>query len=154
MGGAAVIRNDEGNEMLRALFALSSFANAFGGILLLLLVAIGVTAYSGERFPVIAIAVGGVLLVQGIFSAGYVQDWWSAWDLTASGALLAGQLISGCVGLATIAYAILYVPRASNGGVEPAPFFSGAMIAVNALLALILLWTSGALTPTRARAAT
>jgi hypothetical protein len=154
MGSTAVNSDDDGKEMLRALFALSSFANAFGGTLLLLLVAIGVTAYSGERFPVIAIAVGGVLLVQGSYSAGYVQHWWRGWGLTTSGALLAGQLIAGCVGIATIAYAILYVPRASNGGVEPAPFFSGAMIAVNALLALILLWTSGALTPTRERAAT
>lgn len=154
MGSAAVSPEDEANEMLRALFALSSFANAFGGVVLLLLVAIGVTAYSAERFPVIAIGVGGVLLVQGIYSAGYAQNWWDAWGITASGALLAGQLISGCVGVATIAYAILYVPRAANGGVEPAPFFSGAMIAVNALLALILLWTSGSLTPTRESGAT
>src|SRR5438067_6770975 len=137
MGSATVNDNDDGNEMLRALFALSSFANAFGGILLLLLVAIGVTAYSGERFPVIAIAVGGVLLVQGSYGAGYVQHWWKGWGRTASGALLGGQLVAGCVGVATIAYAILYVPRASNGGVEPAPFFAGAMITVNALLGLI-----------------
>lgn len=139
--------------MLKRLFTLSSFANALGGTVLLVLVAVGVTAYPGHRFPVIAVGVGGVLLVQGLFSAGYTQNWWRAWGDLAPGALLAGQLISGCVGLATVAYAIFYNARASNGGIEPGPFFSGVMIGVNALLALILLFSSGVLTPkTRARA--
>ena len=143
------------SEMIRALFTLSSLANVLGGAGLLVLVAVGVTAYPGHRFPPIAIAVGGVLLVQGFYSAGYAQRWWRAWDEAASGALLAGQLISGCVALLTIYYAIFYNPRAANGGVEPAPFFSGALMGLNSLLALILLYASDALKRrTRGSAAT
>lgn len=144
-----------GSEMLRALFALSSLGNVLGGVTLLLLVAAGVVVDPRYAVPVIAILIGGSMLIQGLYSFGYAQHWWSRWGSTASGALLAGQLLSLCAGVATVAYAIFYVERASNGGIEPGPFFSGVMIGANALLALIVLGTSGALTPnSRARAGT
>lgn len=140
--------------MTRDIFALSSFANAAAGVGLLILVATGVSTDPPRAVPVIAIAVGSLLLIQGSFSLGYAQRWWESWGSRATGVLLAGQLASIVAGVATIAYAILYVPRASNGGVEPAPFFSGVAITVNALLALIVVGSSGALRPTtRGRAA-
>ena len=145
----------ERNEFLRALFGLSSLLNVLAGLTLLALVATGVTAYPGHRFPIIAMAVGGVLLMQGVYGAGYAQDWWESREGIANGAMLAGQMVAWCAALLTIYYAIVINPRAANGGVEPGPFFSGVLIALNALLALTLLYVEDGLTPkTRARGRT
>jgi hypothetical protein len=143
------------NDLLRGAFTLSSVANAFGGAILLILVATGATAYPGHRFPIVAIAVGAVLLIQGVYAAAYTQEFWRIPPEVAAGALLGGELVSLCAAAATLVYAIVYNQRASNGGVEPGPFLAGAMMGANALLALILLFKSGALTPrTRERAGT
>jgi hypothetical protein len=136
------VKSENGSELLSAAFTLSSVGNALGGAMLLILVATGVTAYPGHNFPVIAIAVGCVLLVQGLYSAGYVQGWWRISREVARGALLSGPLISACAAIATLVYAVYYNPRADNGGIEPAPFFAGALMAVNALLAFVLVATS------------
>ncbi len=147
--------NSELVEMLNGVFMLSSWANVFGALTLLALVTTGVIVDPGHSVPIIAIVIAGVMLAQGIYSAGYEAGWWAAWRRAAAGALLAGQLISLCLGLATIAYAIFYVPRASNGGVEPGPFFSGALITANAALAVVTLAVTGVLTPrTRGNART
>jgi len=94
------------------------------------------------------------MVIQGLYSVGYALDWWSAWGDLASGALLAGQLISGCFGLWLLITAIFHFPRASNGGVEPGPVLAALLIGANALLGLILLLAAGTLKPkTPARAA-
>lgn len=137
--------------ILSAAFTLSSAANAVGGVMLLILVAIGATAYPGHRFPIIAIAVGSVLLIQGVYSFGYAQHWWPLSRDILSGALLGGQLISICAAVTTLVYAIFYNARASTGGVEPGPFFAGVTMGVNALLALTVVAAGRAVTPRRSR---
>lgn len=113
-------------------------------------------AFSGpaHHFYPLLLAVAGTMIIQGLYSAGYARGWWSQRGRLASGALLAGQLISGCCGVWMLYYGVFINIRASNGGIEPAPILAALMIGANSLLALLLLFSSGALTPkTRARAA-
>jgi len=97
-----------------------------------------------HHVPVIVFAIGASMIIQGVYSAGYALGWWQAWRDVAAGALLAGQLISGCVGLGMLISGIAH-NSASNDG-EMAPALAGLMIGVNALLALSLLFTSGKIT--------
>ena len=133
--------------MVKSLFTLSSCANVLGGAVLVALW--GMSAISGSRpqLPFVVLAIGGAMLIQGLYSAGYSLGWWSAWGDLASGALLAGQLISGCVGFGLLMLAIFHFPRASNGGVEPGPVLAALLIGANALVCLILLVAAGALKP-------
>jgi hypothetical protein len=141
--------------LLKSLFILSSFANIVGALVLFALIATGVIVDHERAVPVVAIVIAAVMLAQGSFSFGYALEWWAGWRGAASWTLLANQMLCACVGVATIGYAIYYVPRAANGGVEPGPFFSGAIILANALIALALLYSAGVLTPTsRARGGT
>ena len=140
--------------MLKSLFTLSSFGNILAGAVLVAMW--GGSAISGSRpsLPFIVLAVGGAMVIQGLYGFGYTLGWWSALGDLASGALLAGQLISGCIGFGLLMTAIFHFPRASNGGVEPGPVLAALLIGANALLGLILLLAAGTLKPkTPARAA-
>lgn len=138
--------------MLNRLLTVSSFANVLAGAVLFVTWASNWATDPERHVPIIVCAIGCAMMIQGLYSAGYTLDWWRAWGDLASGALVAGQLISGCVGLGMLIAAIAH--NASQPDGEMVPVIAGLMIGVNALLALILLWTSGALTPTRARART
>jgi hypothetical protein len=143
-----------GGSLLRTLLMLSSIANIAGGLVLFGTWAINFATDPQHHVPPIVFAIGGSMIIQGSYTAAYLLGRWRPWGDLASGALLAGQLISGCIGLRVLVMGIFYNERASNGGIEPGPVLAGLMIGVNALLSLILLFSSGALKPkTPARAA-
>jgi hypothetical protein len=133
--------------VIKTLFTLSSFANILGGAVLGAMWAGSALTDPPHRVPPVVLTIGGSMVIQGLYSLGYSLGWWRAWGGVASGALLAGQLIMGCVGLRLLVMGIFYNERAANGGIEPGPVLAALMIGVNALLALVLLATSGVLTP-------
>jgi len=136
-----------GGTLLRRLLLLSSFANVAGGLVLSFTWASNFLTDPQHHVPLIVLAVGGSMIIQGGYTAAYLLGRWRPWGDLASGALLAGQLISGCVGLGMLLNGIFYTARASNGDFEPAPILAGLLIGGNALLALILLLGEGVLTP-------
>ncbi len=108
-----------------------------------------------RHVPIVVLVIGSSMMIQGLYCLGYTLGWWEAWGELPSGALLAGQLISACAGVALLIYGVIYSDRSSRGDFEPAPLLAGLMILVNALLALLLLASSGTLMPRRrARAGT
>ncbi len=140
--------------MLKSLFTLSSSANVLAGAVLICTWASNWATDPAHHVPIIVLVIGGAMLIQGLYSVGYSLGWWEDWGEIAAGALLAGQLISACAGSALLVYGFFYNARSARGDFEPAPLLAGLMIAANASLALLLLLSSGALTPkTRARAA-
>ena len=129
--------------MLSRLFTLSSFVNVAAGAVLFLTWAVNWASDPGRHVPIIVLAIGGSMMIQGLYSAGYTLGWWEAWGDLAAGALLAGQLISGCVGLGMLVNGIAYNMHPVNGDMEMAPVLAGFLIGVNALLGLIELILSG-----------
>jgi hypothetical protein len=131
--------------VLNRLFILSSFANVLAGAVLFVIWASNWATDPERHVPIIVFAIGGAMIIQGLYSIGYTLGWWQAWGDLASGALLAGQLISGCVGLGMLIAAIAHNASQSDG--EMVPVIAGLMIGVNALLGLIVLIQSGKLSP-------
>jgi hypothetical protein len=129
--------------VLSRIFTLSSFANVLGGAVLFFTWASNAVSDPQHHVPIIVLAIGSSMIIQGLYSAGYTLGWWDGWGDVASGALLAGQLISGCVGLGMLVNGIAHNSASSDG--EMAPVLAGVMIGVNAFLALLLLFTSGKL---------
>ncbi len=132
---------------LATFLLLSSIANIAGGLVLMATWGVNAATDPQGHVPHIVVEIGGAMLIQGLFTAGYVLGWWDDWGDLASGALLAGQLISGCAGLALLIAGIFFNARAANGGVEPAPVLAALLIGTNAFLALILLLNRGVLSP-------
>ena len=123
--------------------------NVVGGAVLV--VTFGANALTDplRHVPIVVLIIGVSMMIQGLYCLGYTLDWWEAWGALPSGALLAGQLISACAGAALLIYGVFYNARSSRGDYEPAPLLAGFMIVVNALLALLLLASSGELVPKR-----
>ena len=126
--------------MLNRLFLLSSFANVAGGTVLFFTWAVNWVSDPGHHVPLIVLAIGGSMMIQGLYSAGYTLGWWDAWGDIASGALLAGQLISGCAGLGMLVTGL--ISNSQNNDQEMAPVLAGLLIGVNALIALVSLVVS------------
>lgn len=133
--------------VLNRLFTLSSFANVLGGAVLFFTWAANRMSDPARHVPLVVLVIGASMIIQGLYSAGYSLAWWSSWPDVSSGALLAGQLISLCAGAGLLIAGFTTMPRSSHGDFEPAPILAGLMITVNALLALTILASSGALTP-------
>jgi len=138
--------------VLNRVLLSSSVANVLGGSVLFLTWAVN-WAWDPERHvPIVVLAIGGAMIIQGFYSIGYSLGWWNAWKQIAAGALLAGQLISGCVGLALLVAGIVH--NSSTGDTEMVPVLAGMLISGNALVALLLLVFSAEVRPTtRGRAA-
>lgn len=126
---------------------VSSLANIAGGFVLCATWAINRSTDPERHVPLIVLAIGAPMIIQGLFTAGTILGWWEEWEDLASGALLAGQLISSCAGLGLLVSGILHNVSAPNGDIEMAPVLAGFMIGMNGLLALILLLVSGKLSP-------
>lgn len=135
--------------MLKNLASVSSFMNILGGAVLVAIFGANALTDPSRHVPIVVLVIGLSMMIQGLYSLGYTHDWWEAWGELPSGALLAGQLISACAGTALLVYGVFYNARSSRGDFEPAPLLAGLMIVVNALLALLLLATSGTLMPRR-----
>jgi uncharacterized membrane protein HdeD (DUF308 family) len=140
--------------VLNRILALSSFANILGGSVLVLTWAVNWASDPARHVPIIVFAIGAAMIVQGFSSAAYSLRWKDSWAQAAPRILLGWQLLLLCIGLFLLVAGFTTMPRSSHGDFEPAPILAGLMITLNALLALILLASSGSLTrTTRARGA-
>lgn len=127
--------------MLNRVLLSSSVANVLGGSVLFLTWAVNWAWDPDRHVPLVVLAIGGAMAIQGLYSIGYSLGWWNPWKEIAAGAMLAGQLISGCVGLALLVAGIAH--NSSTGDTEMVPVLAGILISGNALVALALLVTSG-----------
>ena len=125
---------------------LASFANTAGGLVLM-----GSWALMWQRMPIVVGVIGGALLFQGAYTILYAHGELEPWGGVATGALFAGQALSFCVGISGLIQTILHNPR--TGDIEMVPALAGAMMLVQALLAISYLLLSGRLRPRAAQSA-
>lgn len=133
------------HPILKTLLTLSSAINVAGGFVLIGAFGVNLATDPQHHVPPIVFAIGASMLIQAVYTIGYLNGWWERWGEIATGALLAGQAISGCVGLGMVVTTILAVPE--RGDFEAAPLVAGLLIGVNALIALLLLLSTNALVP-------
>jgi hypothetical protein len=126
--------------MLRLLVMLASIANCAGGLVL-----IATWATMWQRVPLIVLFIGGSLLIQGGYTILYLRGDLDRWGGLATGALLAGEGISACVGAAGLIEGIIHNMKTDD--LEMAPVLAGILMLVQALLALSYLFTTDRLRP-------
>jgi ABC-type uncharacterized transport system permease subunit len=74
--------------LLNRLLIVSSFTNVLAGAILFVTWASNWATDPERHVPIIVFAIGGAMMIQGLYSAGYTLGWWKAWGDLASGALL------------------------------------------------------------------
>jgi len=126
--------------MLRFFLMLASFANTAAG-----LVFIATSAMMWQRVPIVMAIIGGSLLIQGAYTILYAHGELEPWGDVSTGALFAGQTLAFCVGVSGLIAAIIH--NLSAGDIEMAPVIAGALMLVQALLAVAYLFQGGRLRP-------
>jgi hypothetical protein len=126
--------------MLRLLLMLASFANVAGGLVL-----IGTWATMWQRVPIIVLAIGGSLLIQGAYTILYLRGDLARWGDLATGALFAGEALSAVVGAGGLIQGVAH--NINNADMEMAPVLSGLLMLVQATLALLYLLMTNQLRP-------
>jgi hypothetical protein len=126
--------------MLRLLLMLASIANLAGGLVL-----IGTWATMWQRVPIIALAIGGSLLIQGAYTILYLRGDLARWGDLATGALFAGEALSAVVGAGGLIQSV--VQNINNADREMAPGVAGLLMLVQAALALLYLVVTNQLRP-------
>jgi hypothetical protein len=126
--------------MLKLLVMLASIANCAGGLVL-----IATWATKWQRVPLIVLFIGGSLLIQGGYTILYLRGDLDRWGGLATGALLAGEGISACVGAAGLIEGIIHNMKTDD--LEMAPVLAGILMLVQALLALSYLLATDRLRP-------
>ena len=127
-----------GSPTLRLFLMLASFANCFGGLVLL-----ATWGAMRERVPVVVVFIGASLLVQGAYTILYLHgdlDWWRD---RATGALFAGQGLAACVGAIGLLDGLLH--NFNHADMEMAPVLAGLLMLSQAVLALSYLFVTGRL---------
>jgi hypothetical protein len=119
---------------------LASIANVAGGLVL-----IGTWATMWQRVPIIVLAIGGSLLIQGAYTILYLRGDLARWGDLATGALFAGESLSAVVGAGGMIQGILH--NINNADMEIAPVLAGLLMLVQALLALLYLLITNQLRP-------
>jgi hypothetical protein len=119
---------------------LASIANVAGGLVL-----IGTWATMWQRVPVIVLAIGGSLLVQGAYTILYIRGDLARWGDLATGALFAGEALSAVVGAGGLVQGIVH--NINNADMEMAPVLAGLLMLVQAALALLYLLLTNQLRP-------
>lgn len=127
-----------GNPMLRLFLMLASFANCFGGLVL-----IATWGAMSERVPVVVVFIGGSLLVQGAYTILYLHGDLNWWRDRATGALFAGQGLAACVGAIGLVEGIIH--NFHHADMEMAPVLAGLLMLSQAVLALSYLLVTGRL---------
>lgn len=125
---------------MRLLLMLASIANVAGGLVL-----IGTWASMWQRVPIIVLAIGGSLLIQGAYTILYIRGDLARWGDLATGALFAGESLSAVVGAGGLIQGILH--NINNADMEMAPVLAGLLMLVQALLALFYLLVTNQLRP-------
>ena len=126
--------------MLRLLVMLASIANCAGGLVL-----IGTWATMWQRVPIIVLFIGGSLLIQGGYTILYLHGDLDRWGGLATGALLAGEGLSACVGAGGLLQGIIHNMKTAD--LEMAPVLAGLLMLIQALLALVYLFVTDRLRP-------
>ena len=126
--------------MLRFFVMLASMANCAGGLVL-----IATWATMWERVPIIALFIGGSLLIQGGYTILYLHGELDRWGGLATGALLAGEGLSACVGAGGLIQGIIHNMKTAD--LEMAPVLAGLLMLSQALLALVYLFVTDRLRP-------
>ena len=126
--------------MLRLLLMLASIANCAGGLVL-----IGTWATMWQHVPIIVLFIGGSLLIQGGYTLLYLHGDLDRWGGLATGALLAGQGLSACVGAAGLIQGIIHNMRTAD--LEMVPVLAGLLMLSQAVLALLYLFVTDRLRP-------
>ena len=126
--------------MLRIVLFVASLANVAGGLVL-----IGTWATMWQRVPIIVLAIGGSLLIQGGYTILYLRGDLDRWGALATGALFAGESLSAVVGTGGLIQGIAH--NINNADMEMAPVLAGLLMLVQALLALLYLVLTDSLRP-------
>ena len=126
--------------MLRLLLMLASIANCAGGLVL-----IGTWATMWQHVPIIVLFIGGSLLIQGGYTLLYLHGDLDRWGGLATGALLAGQGLSACVGAAGLIQGIIHNMKTAD--LEMVPVLAGLLMLSQAVLALLYLFVTDRLRP-------
>ena len=119
---------------------LASFANCAGGLVL-----IGTWATMWQRVPIIVLAIGASLLIQGAYTIVYLHGELDRWRDLATGALFAGESLSAVVGAGGLIQGIAH--NINNADMEMAPVLAGLLMLTQALLALLYLVVNDKLRP-------
>jgi hypothetical protein len=126
--------------VLKWLLMLASIANVVGGLVL-----IGTWATMWQRVPIIVLAIGGSLLIQGAFTILYLHGDLARWGDLSTGALFAGEALSAVVGAGGLIQSVAH--NVNNADMEMAPVLAGLLMFVQAVLALLYLLTTNQLRP-------
>ena len=126
--------------MLRLLVMLASIANCAGGLVLIV-----TWATMWQRVPIIVLFIGGSLLIQGGYTILYLHGDLDRWGGLATGALLAGEALSVCVGAGGLVQGIIHNMKTDD--LEMAPVLAGILMLVQAVLALYYLFATDRLRP-------
>ncbi|MDQ6870597.1 MAG: hypothetical protein M3037_01130 [Gemmatimonadota bacterium] len=98
-----------------------------------------------QRVPIIVLAIGGSLLIQGAYTILYVRGDLARWGDLSTGALLAGEALSAVVGAGGLIQSIAH--NVNNADMEMAPVLAGLLMLVQAVLALLYLLMTNQLRP-------
>jgi hypothetical protein len=126
--------------VLRFLLMLASIANCAGGLVL-----IWTWATMWQHVPIIVLFIGGSLLIQGGYTILYLHGDLDRWGGLATGALLAGEGLSACVGAGGLIQGIIHNLKTAD--LEMAPVLAGLLMLTQALLALVYLFVTDRLRP-------
>lgn len=125
---------------MKMLLMLASIANVAGGLVL-----IATWATMWQRVPIIVVAIGGSLLVQGAYTILYLHGDLARWGDVPTGALFAGEALSAVVGAGGLIQSVVH--NINNADMEMAPVLAGLLMFVQAVLALLYLLTTHQLRP-------
>ena len=126
--------------MLRFFLMLASIANCAGWLVL-----IATWASMWQHVPIIVLFIGGSLLIQGGYTILYLHGDLDRWGGLATGALLAGEGLSACVGAGGLVQGIIHNMKSAD--LEMAPVLAGLLMLIQALLALLYLFVTDRLRP-------
>ena len=126
--------------MLKVLVVLASMANCAGGLVL-----IATWAMMWQRVPIIVLFIGLSLLIQGGYTILYLRHDLEPWGDLATGALIAGEALSFCVGLGGLIQGVIH--NIQNADMEMAPVLAGLLMVSQASLALLYLLANNRLRP-------
>jgi hypothetical protein len=126
--------------MLKVFLMLASIANIAGGLVLM-----ATWALFWQHVPIIVLAIGGSLLIQGLYTVLYLRGDLERWGDLATGALFAGEGLSAFIGAGGLFEGILH--NINNADMEMAPVLAGLLMLFQALLALSYLFFNDRLRP-------
>jgi len=126
--------------VLKLLLMFASAANVAGGLVL-----IGTWASMWQRVPIIVLAIGGSLLIQGAYTILYLRGDLARWGDLPTGAFFAGEALSAVVGAGGLIQSVAH--NINNADMEMAPVLAGLLMLVQAGLALLYLLINNQLRP-------